>query len=165
MNQVHENADEDHDGSDDHVEEARERYRELLEELRVILPGVQVLFAFLLTAAFTNRFAELDELGRNVFAASLLGAALTAVTLMTPAAYHRVAPGVDRSERLGVAIVLTVAGMAMLGLSMGAAVFVVARFVLGTAWGVAFGVITMLFVVSLWFVMPIAQEEMERRRR
>ena len=151
-----------------HIEEERERYRELLEELRVILPGVQVLFAFLLTATFSNRFAELDDLGRNVFAASLLGVALTAVLLMTPAAYHRMAPRLDRSERLGVGIVLTIAGMTLMGLSIAAAVFVVARFMMAsTMWGIAFGSVTLLAVIGLWFAMPLIQGHavLERRHR
>ena len=152
-----------HDG--ENIEEERERYRELLEELRVILPGVQVLFAFLLTAPFSNRFAELDDLGRNVFAASLLGVALTAVMLMTPAAYHRLAPRLDRAERLGVGIVLTIAGMTLLGLSIAAAVFVVVRFMMSsTAWGAAFGGITLLGVVALWFAMPLGQAHTVQQR-
>lgn len=153
-----------HDG--ENIEEERERYRELLEELRVILPGVQVLFAFLLTATFSNRFDQLDDLGRNVFAASLLGVALTAVMLMTPAAYHRLAPRLDRAERLGVGIVLTIAGMTLLGLSIAAAVFVVVRFMMSnTAWGVAFGGITLVGVMGLWFVMPLGQAYTVNRRR
>lgn len=52
-------------------EEERERYEELLQELRVMLPGVEVLFAFLLTSAFANRFQDLDSLGRTLFTVAL----------------------------------------------------------------------------------------------
>ncbi|MEX0847748.1 MAG: DUF6328 family protein [Ilumatobacteraceae bacterium] len=151
---------------DGNLEEERERYRELLEELRVILPGVQVLFAFLLTATFSNRFAELDDLGRNVFAASLLGVSLSAVILMTPAAYHRLAPRLDRAERLGVGIVLTIAGMTLLGLSITGAVFVAARFMMAsTAWGLIFSGMTLGTVVGLWFAMPLGQARAVRQRK
>ena len=68
--------------------ESRDRYRELLEELRTVIPGAQVLLAFLLAVPFTNTFGELDEIGRDVFAAVLLGTALATIPFMTPAAYH-----------------------------------------------------------------------------
>jgi len=69
----------------------RERYQELLAELRTIIPGVQVLFAFLLTAPFSARFHLLDQLGHDIYAASLVGTALAAAVFLTPAAYHRLA--------------------------------------------------------------------------
>ena len=51
--------------SEEESEEQRERYRELLEETRTVMPGTQVLFAFLLTAAFSTGFKDLDLLGRR----------------------------------------------------------------------------------------------------
>ena len=70
-------------------EEARERYRELLEELRTIIPGVQVLFGFLLTVPFSARFDRLDDLGRDLYSVVLAGVALAIVVFLTPAAIHR----------------------------------------------------------------------------
>ena len=66
------------------TEEQRERYRELFEETRTVMPGTQVLFAFLLTAAFSTGFKDLDLLGRRSFAGALLLAALAAIMLMGP---------------------------------------------------------------------------------
>lgn len=138
--------------------EQRERYRELLAELRTIIPGVQVLFAFLLTVPFATRFAGLDRVGRDVFAASLLGTALAAAIFMTPAAYHRLAHDQDRATRLRVTIRLTLIGMVVLALSVSAAVFVVARFVFeSTGVGVVFGVVTALVTGCLWFVLPLVE--------
>ncbi len=110
-------------------EEARERYRELLEELRTIIPGVQVLFAFLLTAPFSSRFEDLDEFGRDLYAAALIGVALATVTLLTPAAYHRLGNHHDRRKRLKIGITCTVVGLALLSASVVTSVFVVLRFV------------------------------------
>lgn len=136
--------------------EQRERYRESLEELRTILPGVQVLFAFLLTVPFATRFASLDHLERNVFAAALLGTAFATAVFMTPAAYHRLARDQDRETRLRVTVRLTIIGMALLALSVAAAVFVVARFIFAsTGIGIAFGASTVLASSCLWFVLPI----------
>lgn len=138
-------------------DEVRTRYRELLEELRIVLPGVQVLLAFLLTAPFATRFDHLDPFGRNVFAAALLGTALAATAMMAPAAYHRLARD-QRAARLQVAIRLTMIGMAFLAASVSAAVFVVARFVYHDgAVGVAFGGIVALAALGLWFVLPLSR--------
>jgi hypothetical protein len=136
--------------------EQRERYRESLEELRTILPGVQVLFAFLLTVPFAAEFSSLDRLGRDVFAIALLGTAFAAAVFMTPAAYHRLARDQDRDSRLRVTVRLTIVGMGLLALSVAAAVFVVARFIFdSTAIGVVFGASTALASGSLWFVLPL----------
>lgn len=135
--------------------EERQRYRELLEELRTILPGVQVLFAFLLTAPFSQRFDELDEFGRDLYSAAMIGTALTAIILLSPASYHRIAPRQERADRLRTAIRLMVTGMLVLGLSITTAVFTVMRFIFGT--GLAAGVAGGLFVVllTLWYVVPL----------
>src|SRR5688572_618704 len=108
---------EDRDLVEDHDEETedqRERYRELLEELRVIMPGTQVLFAFLLTAVFSQRFKDLDQLGRRSFALALLLAALAVITLMGPAAFHRMSKPGQRLQRVKISVILQVTGMALL---------------------------------------------------
>ena len=145
--------------ADEPAEDAlRDRYRELLEELRTILPGVQVLLAFLLTAPFATRFDHLDRLGRDVFAAALLGTALAAAALIAPTAYHRLARRQDRAERLRIAVRLAVAGMALLAVSVAAAVFVVARFVYHDGRvGLVFGAIAALGALGLWFALPLSR--------
>src|SRR5680860_150888 len=120
-------------------DEERERYRELLAELRTVLPGVQVLFAFLLTAPFSARFSALDALGRSGFAVALVSAALSTVLLLAPTSYHRVAPRENRELRLRVAVALTVIGMLTLLVSIVAAVFVVTRFIFGMREGLIVG--------------------------
>lgn len=145
----------DHDDEDQ-----RERYQELLAELRTIIPGVQVLFAFLLTVPFSARFHLLDDLGHGIYAVSLLGTALAAAIFMTPAAYHRLARDPDRALRLRIAIRLTILGLAVLAVSVAGAVFVVGRFVFeSSAVGVVFAGLVGVTTLGLWFVLPL------RRRR
>jgi len=62
---------------------------ELLNELRVALPGVQVLFAFLLAVPFANGFPKLSQTGRDVFFAAFLATALSTALLIAPSSYHR----------------------------------------------------------------------------
>src|SRR5215212_6203171 len=77
---------------------------ELLQELRVVIPGVQVLLAFLLIAPFQQRFAQLPGSMRNAFFASIACATLATAFLIAPSAHHRLrwragekeAPGADR---------------------------------------------------------------------
>jgi hypothetical protein len=135
--------------------EERQRYRELLEELRTILPGVQVLFAFLLTAPFSQRFAELDEHGRDLYAVALVGTALVTVILMSPASYHRIAPRRARAGRLRTGIRLMVAGMLVLGASIIVAVFTVMRFIFGPGVGVAVASGLVGVLLLLWYVIPL----------
>ncbi len=135
--------------------EERERYRELLEELRTILPGVQVLFAFLLTAPFSQRFVQLDEYGRDLYATALVGTALAMVLLLTPASYHRVAPrDAHRLERLKVGVRLMVVGMLVLGVSVLVAVFAVLRFIFGPDVGTAIVAPLAAVVIVLWYLLP-----------
>jgi hypothetical protein len=149
----------DGDRSDDdqskETEEQRERYRELLEETRTIMPGTQVLFAFLLTAAFSTGFKDLDTLGRRSFAGALILAALAAVTLMGPTAFHRVSAPDSRAERLTVSVYLQVVGMALLLASMTLVIFVVTRLIFDdTAVGVAFAAVAGGAGIFIWYVLP-----------
>ena len=144
-------TDPDVDPDVDPDEETRERYRELLEELRTILPGVQVLFAFLLTVPFSSGFGDLDELGRDLYAVVLVGVGLATVVFLTPAAFHRMGADGSRAARLRVGIRCAVAGMVLMAVSIVTAVFTVARFVFDTGVALALaGVIAAAFL-ALWF--------------
>lgn len=141
----------------------RLRYRELLEELRTILPGVQVLFAFLLTAPFSPRFTELDEFGRDLYATALVGTALAAVIFLAPASFHRVAPRRARGDRLRTAIRLTVSGMLVLAVSIVVAVLAVMRFIFGGDVGTVTATFLAVAVAALWYVMPLLRRVFPNR--
>src|SRR5262249_51360667 len=73
---------------------------ELLNELRVALPGVQVLFAFLLAVPFANGFPKLSQTGRDVFFAAFLATALSTALLIAPSSYHRLRWRQNDKERM-----------------------------------------------------------------
>jgi predicted neutral ceramidase superfamily lipid hydrolase len=130
---------------------------ELLQELRVVLPGVQVLFAFLLTVPFSARFGEPTEVQRSVYVGVLLGTALATVLLMAPTAFHRLrfrqhrkAEVVEMSHRL------VLAGLAVLAAAVSAAVFLVVDVVYGRAGGLAAGLSTLAVIIVLWWIVPLA---------
>lgn len=131
----------------------RERYDELLQELRVMLPGVEVLFAFLLTAVFADRFSDLDQFGRVLFATSLMTAAITVLLLLMPAALHRFAQ-IDRTDRIRIATKFQMVGSLTLGVSMTLALFVVVRFMFTTSVAVWIAGTVAAVWAGFWYLFP-----------
>ena len=146
-------------GDDDRErDEERQRYSELLGELRTIIPGVQVLFAFLLTVPFSSRFAEIDQMSKVVFTVSLMAVTAAAVLLLGPAAYHRLGDQENRRRRLRYSVWLALTGMALLALSISCAVFVVGRFIFDSIRvGTGLAAATAGAAALIWYVVPIIQ--------
>jgi MFS family permease len=149
--------DEPDSGLAENTQEARERYRELLEEVRMIIPGIQVLFGFLLTVPFSSRFANLDTTGTALFVTSLTTAALATVVFLAPASYHRIVPRQIRRGRLRIGIHLVVAGMGLLAIAVVTAILVVVRFIYDTNIGVAVAATVLATTVTLWYLMPLVR--------
>src|SRR5205809_3841500 len=109
--------------------EEQRRNRELIEllnELRVVLPGVQVLFAFLLTVPFSNGFPKMTLVQRDVYFASFVCATLATLLLIAPTTYHRLLFRQGNKERiLQDSNKLVIAGTVFLAPAMAAAVFVI----------------------------------------
>ena len=146
-------------GEDRQERTARELI-ELLNELRVILPGVQFLFAFLLTVPFSQRFSELDGVETGVFFVTLLCTAVATALLMAPSAQHRVLwrEGV-REQRLKLGNTLTIVGLIFLVPAMVGAVFVVSAFIFGLGLGLTVTTLLVLFFALLWFLLPLRYRE------
>src|SRR5215213_6901145 len=142
-------------GEDRQERTARELI-ELLNELRVILPGVQFLFAFLLTVPFTQRFPQLNDLETGVFFVTLLCTAVATALLMAPSAQHRVLwrEGV-REQRLKLGNTLTIIGLAFLVPAMVGAVFVISDFTFGLGAALAVTLLLVAFFALLWFALPL----------
>jgi heme O synthase-like polyprenyltransferase len=99
---------------------------ELLNELRVALPGVQVLFAFLLTVPFTNRFNEVTAFQKDVYFAALLCALFGSVLLIAPSTYHRIRwRQRDKEQMLRTANRLAISGTVFLALGMCASILLI----------------------------------------
>lgn len=131
---------------------------ELLGELRVVLPGVQVLFAFLLILPFQAGFAAVTDLERGVYFGALVGVTAAIVLLIAPSSYHRLRfrTGVDSKERMLLASNrLVIAGTALLALSMVAVVFLIAELLFGHAWAVAVAAAAAAAFGWFWFLMPL----------
>jgi len=140
----------------------------LLNELRVLLPGVEVLFAFLLTVPFSNGFETVSSLQRGAYFSAFMAAALATVLLVAPGVYHRLRwREADKEHVLRVANLFAIAGTACMAVATAASVFLVTDIIFGirVAAGCSAGVA--LAMVTCWYVLPIWSrwEQLGARRR
>ncbi|HKZ26290.1 MAG TPA: DUF6328 family protein [Rubrobacteraceae bacterium] len=142
-------------GESEYERTARE-LGELLQEFRVALPGVQVLFAFLLTVPFSARFGTVTPLQEGVFFATLVCTALSAGLLLAPSAHHRLLwRRRARERRLRVANRFAIAGIILLALAMMGTVFVITDVLFGSISASVAAILIAAFFLYVWFVVPI----------
>src|SRR3954471_1148657 len=129
---------------------------ELVGELRVALPGVQVLFAFLLTVPFQQRFSQVTSFDETVYLITLLSTALATALLLAPSALHRIEFRQDDKEHIvKTANRYAIAGFAALMVSVTCAVLLVTDFLYSdTTAYIATGAVGVLLAVC-WYVMPL----------
>jgi len=146
------------DGRDETATERLDRnFGEMLQELRVAVTGVQILFAFLLTAAFSTRSHELSGAREGVYVVSVVTSALAACALMAPVAAHRLLFRRRAKGRLvASAHVLTLSGMGLLVVSIVCALWVVLDLVVGGAAGTLLAATVAVAFVLVWIVLPAA---------
>jgi hypothetical protein len=138
---------------------------ELLQEVRVVQTGVQVLFAFLLTAPLASRFPELTTFQRDVYFVTLLATGAAAVLLIAPTAYHRILFRLGDKEHLVlVANRLTLAGLGFVALSMVGALLFVTDLLFGGALVVVTAAGAALGCLTLWLLLPLRRRWSLRRR-
>ena len=131
---------------------------ELLNELRVALPGVQVLFAFLLTVPFSQRFAKLSDLQRDVYFLAFLTAALGVALLIAPSSYHRLRfRHGDKERMLFTSNRLAIAGLVFVALSMTGVVFVIADLLFGLLAAMLIAIAVAGWFTWFWYGLPLSR--------
>ncbi len=139
---------------------------ELLNELRVVGIGVQVLFGFLLSLPFTSRFARLDHTQRGAYLATVTFAAVSIALLVAPVAYHRLLfRRHEKGSLVRVTNVLAIAGLVTVGLAVSCAVFLVVSFVAPGAPTVVITAIAVGAFAGLWFVLPLSRRDRDDQAR
>jgi hypothetical protein len=129
---------------------------ELLQEVRVVQTGVQVLFAFLLTAPLASRFGRLDAFQRHVYFITLLATGAAAVLLIAPTAYHRLLfQRGDKAHLVQVANRFMLAGLGFVAVSMLGALLLVADLLFSGAVVAVTVVVAALGVALAWCVLPL----------
>ncbi len=139
---------------------------ELLGELRVALPGVQVLFAFLLAVPFQQRFARVSALERSDYIVTLLLAAIACALLIAPSAYHRIQfRQDDKAHLLVVANRCALIGFGFLALAMTGVVLLVASYLTSTLATVLITAAVATMFLTLWYLLPLRRHLQRRTLR
>jgi hypothetical protein len=149
---------------EDEATRADRRYNELLQELRVAQTGVQFLFAFLLTLAFTQRFGRVTDFQKGLYIGTLIAASVAAALLIGPVPMHRALYRRGLKPRLVAASDLMVRmGLVVLVVAINGAILLVLDVVLG-GWVpfLAAGLTTLWFVL-VWYVVPLTTRERPER--
>lgn len=138
-------------------EEKRDRQMmELLNELRVALPGVQFLLAFLLTVPFANRFEDVTRFEKTVFYAALLFTAASVVFLIAPSATHRLRfHQRDRTFVIESANKYLIAGLGCLAVAIVLALTMVTSFLYDHWIVIAGPAVIAVLLAFVWFIRPL----------
>jgi Family of unknown function (DUF6328) len=146
----------DGDASESADERHNRQLVELLNELRVVLPGVQMLFGFLLAVPFTQRFGTITDLQSNVYYGTFLAAAAASVFLIAPASFHRIVWRHGRKRQLlHVSNLLAIVGTAFLAVAIAGSVGLVTSLLFGNVWAAAAAACAAGGIAMLWFVLPL----------
>lgn len=149
------------DSQDQHDDETRrERVNreliELLNELRVALPGVQVLFAFLLAVPFSNGYKRITSFQKGVFFSTLLLTAISTACFIVPTAYHRLNFRKQEKERILLSSnQFAIAGIMFLALSMIGAIVLVTDAIYSDTAAVVTGLVALGVFGGLWLALPL----------
>lgn len=145
-------------GKPAHEQDFDRELDEVLSELRVLLPGIAVLFAFLLTLPFSTRFPALPDLDRAIYFVAFVATAFALVFLVGEPAYHRLrGKPYDKRALVRAASHEAVAGVVCLGVALVAVVFLVGDVLFPGAIAVAVTVAVAALAVMLWFVVPLVR--------
>ncbi len=140
------------------AERADRNLSELLQELRVALPGVQILFAFLLTVPFSQGFPKLDDFQRDLYFGVLMSTALSTALFIAPSANHRLLFRMrDKEYLVQISNRLTIAGLLVLSVSLTGAVLLISDILFKSPAPAIFTAATALVFLVLWVALPLAR--------
>jgi len=144
----------------DEEERANRQMAELLQELRVALPGVQILFAFLLTVPFAQGFQRVTDFQKDLYFATLICTAISTACLIAPTATHRLRfHKSDRQYVIESAHRLMLAGLVFLALAIVGALVLITDYLFGLSGSWYWPALVALVLVALWFVRPLLRSD------
>jgi len=139
---------------------------ELLNELRVVLPGVTVLLGFLLAVPFAKGWPKITPFERDAFIVAFLAAALSVALLTAPSSYHRIRfRHGDKEHMVRVGNRLAIAGIAAFAVALEAVVLLVLSYVASKTAGIVAAACLALVVGTLWYGLPLRAAIRDRRAR
>jgi hypothetical protein len=147
-------------GEDRPQNDVDDQFRSLMEGLRTTLPGVQVLFAFLLVLPLQAEFASISDIEKVAYYIAFFGSAMASVLLIAPSAHQRLrAPmtGMERrsEDHLDVAVNLTIAGTIIFAIALAAAVFLISSLTLSDSLAIPATIAVAAITAWSWFYLPL----------
>jgi hypothetical protein len=151
-----------------HRESEQERLNrqldQLLQELRVAMPGVQVLFAFLLAVPFQQRFGNVTDFQKDVYFVTLLAAAAASALFIAPTAFHRLRfQDNDKAYLVSVSSKMALTGLGFLAIAMNGAVLLVSDVLFDGAAVTITVAITATLYIGLWFGLGLVRDVAGKR--
>jgi hypothetical protein len=141
-----------------HDQRLNREHDQLHQELRALITGVQVLFGFLLSVTFTERFRELTAVERRIHLGAIGCAAVALVLLLAPTAFHRVQfRRRDKETMVKMSNVEALVAMIFISFTTAGSLYLVAAIAFGTPWGVALSLALLGFSTVVWWAVPIAR--------
>jgi uncharacterized membrane protein len=137
---------------------------ELLNGLRVLLPGVQVLLAFLLTVPFSSGFADATDTDRSVYFVTVLLTVAATAALTMPAAYHRIRfrEG-DKERMLQLSNAFAIVGLVLLTFAMTSVVFLITNRLYGETAAISVSIVVLALLGFSWFAVPLFRKVEDER--
>jgi hypothetical protein len=147
-------------------ERANRELLELLNELRVVLPGVTVLLAFLLAVPFAKGWTRVTTFQRDVFVVAFLASAVSVAFLAAPSSYHRLRfHHGEKAQLVKFGNRLAIAGIAAAAVALEAVVLLVIDFVVSRGAAIAATAALFVLVLSLWYILPLRAAFRDRSAR
>ena len=138
---------------------------ELLNELRVTLPGVQVLFAFLLVLPFQQRWAIVTDLQKAAYLVSFASTAIASILLIAPSPYHRLRfRDEDKFDLLRFGNRMLLGATVFLAIAITTAAYLITTVVTDTFPAAIVAAVAALLIVVFWYVVPVRERSKDRRR-
>jgi len=134
-------------------------FESLLQELRIALPGVQILFAFLLTVPFAAGFEKVTPFQEDAYVATLVATFAASVCLIAPTSYHRIRfrQHSEPERMVRTANALALAGLALLAVALTSALLFVTDFLFGRTTSVVLTALGGLLLLGLWYALPLSR--------
>jgi hypothetical protein len=130
---------------------------ELLNELRVALPGVQMLFGFLLAVPFSQRFSHVTSNQQGLYYSAFVAAAGASVCFIAPTSFHRIVwQHGDKGRLLRISSALTIVGTVFLAVAIGSVMMFITSYLYGTSYAAVAGSLLLAALVVLWYLVPLA---------
>jgi Flp pilus assembly protein TadB len=130
---------------------------ELLNELRVALPGVQMLFGFLLAVPFSQRFTQVTSNQQGLYYAAFVAAAGASVCFIAPTSFHRIVwQHGEKGLLLRISSALAIVGTVFLAVAIGSVMLFITSYLYGSSYAAVAGSVLLAMLVVLWYLVPLA---------